>query len=225
MSQIPALKMTPKVSVIMPSFLGDYPNAASNRAYKFIRAVQSFSWQTYRNCELVIVADGCTITRDIYYDTIVKSKIPGIKYTWLDKQPLFSGRVRNTGILIADGEIICYLDTDDYFEKDHIQKMVEWFQERFHPWLYFDDQVAVKAGDSSYSTISEKRRRENKFLQGRIGTSAIIHRKNIKSRWKDGYGHDWEFVNDLYKESGNVEVYAPTANGYVVCHIPGQIDL
>jgi glycosyltransferase involved in cell wall biosynthesis len=54
-----------KASVIMASFLGDYPNAASNRDKKLIRAVNSFINQSYENKELVIVSDGCTKTYEI----------------------------------------------------------------------------------------------------------------------------------------------------------------
>lgn len=209
----------PKVSVIMASYLGDYPNAATNRPAKLYRAVKSFQEQTYRNCELIIVADGCEQTKDFYRNIIAPSGVPGIKYTWLDKQPMFSGRVRETGILIADGELICYLDTDDYFERDHIEKIIQQFpNDKIFKWMYFDDLVLTNANHL------EKRRRVNKFSEGRVGTSAIVHRKEVKARWRNGYGHDWDFIRDLYKEQGNTEVYANAPNGYVVCHIPGQVD-
>ena len=51
-----------KFSVIMASYLGNYPGCANNREAKFIRSVKSFLNQSYDNKELIIVSDGCEIT-------------------------------------------------------------------------------------------------------------------------------------------------------------------
>ena len=49
-----------KISIIMQSYLGDYPNARANPEEGFIRAVYSVINQTVSNWELIIVADGCS---------------------------------------------------------------------------------------------------------------------------------------------------------------------
>lgn len=92
----------------MPSFLGHYQNAATDRERKFERAIESFLKQDYPNKQLVIVSDGCEIT-----NSIVKSKFnhDSIKLVSLDKQPLFSGLVRQLGIDNCNGDIVTYLDS------------------------------------------------------------------------------------------------------------------
>ena len=67
-----------KISVIMPSFLSQYDGCAKNREQKFIRAVDSFIAQTYNDKELVIVADGCLKTKNLYEQ--LYSKNPDIKF-------------------------------------------------------------------------------------------------------------------------------------------------
>ena len=52
-----------KITVIMPSYLGEYPTAASNREVKFRRAVESFLIQELG--KLIIIADGCQKTLEI----------------------------------------------------------------------------------------------------------------------------------------------------------------
>ena len=58
-----------KISVVMPSFLGDYEidqnKSASNREFKLERAIDSFLMQIHRDSELIIVSDGCEKTCDI----------------------------------------------------------------------------------------------------------------------------------------------------------------
>ena len=51
-----------RIAVVMPSFLGDYTNAAKNREEKFLRAVNSVRTQSYDNKLLVVVSDGCLDT-------------------------------------------------------------------------------------------------------------------------------------------------------------------
>ena len=94
----------------MPSYLGDYPNAASNREQKLPRAIESFLVQGIG--ELIIIADGCEKTAQI------ASKYP-VKLITIDKQPPFSGTPRNTGIQEAQYDYIAYLDNDDVFGPRH----------------------------------------------------------------------------------------------------------
>lgn len=111
-----------KVSVIMPSYLGEYPGAAKNRDKKFVRAVNSFINQTYQDKELIIVADGCTLTYELYMQHF--SSHDNIKITMIPKQPPYSGEMRNEGLRMATGDLITYLDSDDVAGPKHIETIV-----------------------------------------------------------------------------------------------------
>ena len=106
-----------KFSIIMPSYLGDYPNSATDKEDKLIRAIESVLQQTYKNWELIIIADGCDKTINLlkkYFKTIDKNK--DIVLYLVPKQKIWSG-VRNFGIQKATGDYIIYLDIDDYYSK------------------------------------------------------------------------------------------------------------
>lgn len=198
----------------MPSFLGDYPNAAKNREVKLRRAIISFLEQSYWRRELIIVSDGCDLTDKAYNILSNQLSTPIVKHVRLEKQPLFAGAVRNAGIQAASGDIIAYLDTDDIILPDHCMRIVEQFGE--NDWVYYDDYVATE------SLLRENAVRGNHPEFGHIGTSSIAHKKDLNIEWCDGYGHDWKFVEDLMATSQKYQKISGA--GYVVCHVADRCD-
>ena len=151
------------ISVIMASYLGDYPGAASNREAKLERAIASFLKQNIG--ELIIVADGCEKTVDIV-KTYPNSNIKLIES---DKQPLFSGKVRQAGIEHASCDWTCYLDSDDEFADGHLQTLLNNIDST-HEWYYWDDTLVNTKRSCAVAIY-------------RIGTSCIMHRKDTKAIW------------------------------------------
>jgi glycosyltransferase involved in cell wall biosynthesis len=201
-----------KISVICASYLGDYLGAAKNREKKYIRAVNSFINQTYDNKELIIVSDGCEKTKKIYEENWTNNK--NIKLVMIPKQSILSGNVRNAGLMLADGDIITYLDNDDVIGKTHLQTIVEQFDK---DWVYYDDYLVL---DNTFKNF-EKRWVQPKY--GKIGTSSISH-MNPKNcdllkdlKWSDGYGHDYMFVLSLI-QSGTEFKKLNKNPQYLVCH-------
>lgn len=112
-----------KISVIMQTYLGDYPGSRSHAREKFVRAVNSFLAQTHPEKELIIVSDGCAFAKRIY--ELVYTSNPAIKFVWIDPEQkkktyeksdgklFFRGYPKSVGIQHSTGDIICYLDSDD----------------------------------------------------------------------------------------------------------------
>ena len=173
------------VSVIMASYLGDYPNRANNPEKKFVRAVKSFLSQTYEDKELIIVADGCDITEKLY-NTYFSTE-NNIKFIKIEKQPIYSGECRNAGIRIASGDVISYLDNDDVLGKKHLEIIMNEFTDDVD-FVYYNDFL-VRSAD--FKVLFK---RINKLSYGYIGTSAITHRNVEWLKWTTGYGHDWVFI-------------------------------
>jgi len=181
----------PKVSVIMASYLSAYPGGAYNRDKKFIRAVNSFKKQTYKNIELIIVSDGCQLTIDLY-NKYFSSDI-NIKLIQIPKQQLYSGEMRNIAFQLADGDIISYLDSDDILGPNHIQKIVEQFDLDNYDFVFYNDYLVL---DSTFKKL-QMRIVEPRWAS--IGTSSISHKnlKELNNCWSEGYGHDWLFIFKL----------------------------
>jgi glycosyltransferase involved in cell wall biosynthesis len=90
----------PKVSVIIPVYNSpDYVG----------QAVESVLSQTYRDCEIIVVDDGSTDNTR----TALEPYLDHIQYVYQDNQG--SAAARNRGIRQAKGELIAFLDADDFF--------------------------------------------------------------------------------------------------------------
>jgi glycosyltransferase involved in cell wall biosynthesis len=206
-----------KISVIMPSYLGEYDGCASDRENKFVRAIHSFLENSIEEKELIIIGDNCEITerliKEHFKHELIIEKI--IFHQFRKKQKLFSGSLRSKGIELSKGEYISYLDTDDILGKNHLSVIFNQAKSNNLDWAYFNDYLNTDAG-----LITKK----VELKKDSIGTSSIIHRKDKKINWDkcDGYGHDFKFIERLIKWSDNKDkIYGAT---YIICHIPNQID-
>ncbi len=93
------------VSVIIPSY---------NRFEYLTNAINSVLNQTYKNFEIIVVNDAST--QKEYYDNVFEDKVNfvNLKENQTQKYPgLGPGKVRNSGIDIAKGKYLAFLDDDD----------------------------------------------------------------------------------------------------------------
>ena len=116
-----------KISVVMQSYLGEYPGSRKQPELKFVRAVHSFLSQKHDDKELIIVSDGCDKTKELYER--LYSHDPRIKLCYLARKNMkrmyevekvgdtvvkyYRGMPRRLGCSIAEGDVITYMDSDD----------------------------------------------------------------------------------------------------------------
>jgi glycosyltransferase involved in cell wall biosynthesis len=102
-----------KISVITPSLNSE----------KFIqRAIDSVVQQDYTNIEHVVI-DGASSDQTV---NILKSN-PHVK--WVSEPDTGQSNAMNKGFVLSSGEIIVYLNADDYFYPDTFTPVVEAFDE------------------------------------------------------------------------------------------------
>jgi len=108
---------TPLVSIIIPTY---------NRPELLERACNTAYQQSYNNIEIIVVDDNSPTD----YSEVLSSLEPlNIKYI---KRDLNGGgsAARNTGIDIAKGEFIAFLDDDDLWHEKKIEKQVASLSEK-----------------------------------------------------------------------------------------------
>lgn len=105
----------PKVSVIIPAF---------NRAHLLSRAIQSVINQTFQDFEIIIVDDAST---DKTEDVVKSFKDNRIIYLWNNRNQ-GSNASRNIGLKHASGEFIAFLDSDDEWLPEKLDKQLNVFK-------------------------------------------------------------------------------------------------
>ncbi|MFM6994700.1 MAG: hypothetical protein ACKOWO_06260, partial [Sediminibacterium sp.] len=119
------------------------------------------------------------------------------------------------GIFNAKGEIIIYLDVDDYWGTDHLKIVNDNFKK--NDWVIFNDWIYNKKADTW-------KERPVRISMGQCGTSNVAHRRSLDVYWtNDSYLHDYVLLKALTGVSNHF-IQIPTAQ-YYVCHIPNAYDV
>lgn len=103
------------VSVIMPTF---------NREKTILRAINSILQQTYKDIEIIIVDDCSTDNTQKVVESLNNNNITYIKQ---DKNR-GACAARNEGIKLAKGEYIAFLDSDDEWLPEKVEKQIDFLQ-------------------------------------------------------------------------------------------------
>ncbi|MCC9599513.1 glycosyltransferase family 2 protein [Stieleria sp. JC731] len=106
----------PSVSVVIPAY-----NASATIA----RAVDSCLSQTVRPFEVIVIDDGSTD------DLAAVLKSYGSDVKLIHQQNARTAAARNRGLESAQGEFVAFLDADDYWEPEKLQRQLDVIDE--HP--------------------------------------------------------------------------------------------
>ncbi len=142
------------VSVIMPTY---------KRSDMLGRAIDSILNQTYKNVEIIVVDDNNpdtdwrSITEEKMQKYIGEERVKYIKHDHNKN----GAAARNTGLKAAKGEIITFLDDDDYYRPDKIEKQVNYLHANKHHHAVYcgwhrdgNDFIPNGEGDLSYGILS-----------------------------------------------------------------------
>ena len=102
-----------KFSIIMPVY---------NSCTSLEKSINSILNQNFQNWELIAVDDGST---DNSYDILKKYNAKDSRIKCYTKKNSGPGNTRNYGIDKASGDYIAFLDSDDYYELDFLDKVNE----------------------------------------------------------------------------------------------------
>lgn len=148
-------QIPPLISVIIPTY---------NRRVKVVRAVNSLLQQTYHPIEIIVVDDGSS---DGTVSHLQKSFGKRIKLLALPHSG-HPNRARNAGINAATGDYIAFLDSDDCYLPEKLEKQISFLQSNpQYDLVYCDMKMVNDKGNLIADSWFEDR---DRMRQGNIFT-------------------------------------------------------
>lgn len=142
--------MKDKVSVIIPVY--NVPDQMLDRC------IESIIGQSYQNTEIVIVNDG-TCQSNL---KIISKYKNNKKIIILNKENGGLSSARNFGFEHSSGDWVCFVDGDDWLEKDTLSSVIDS--------VYQEDEIVC------FGTVKEYRKREFKYnFNGIFNNKDIFH--------------------------------------------------
>lgn len=129
-----------KASVVIPTY---------NRAYILREALESVLAQSYEDFEILVVDDGST---DNTLEIIQNLHCERIHYIRHERNRGCSASY-NTGIRAAEGELITFLDSDDLWKPEYLERQVSFFSRHPEASVVFTDTEVV-GGDEPIVSLS-----------------------------------------------------------------------
>jgi glycosyltransferase involved in cell wall biosynthesis len=148
--------------------------------------INSLNSQTYKNIEIIFFDDNSKdnsvdVIKNFTNVKIIQNKIQ-TEYGSLNQMNAFKKSVH-----LSTGDIIFFLDSDDYFKKDKVEKIINYFLEHKNKKIVFDFPTIIKENEKF--NVKKKNNVFNTYWGYIHPTSCISIRK--------------EFINEIFHKTVN----------------------
>ena len=169
----------PEISIIMPAF---------NAEKTIEESIRSVLAQSYRDFELLIIDDCSTDSTCDIVSSLIEPESKAELYRLEENSG--TAYARNYGISVAKGKWIAFLDSDDLWKEEKLQKHIDFIQETGAIISYTATSFIAFDGKPYKYVMRAKYRFTYKKLLRRnlMSCSSVIVRKDIISRVQMGSG-------------------------------------
>lgn len=178
------------VSVVIPAY---------NASETILSCINSVLKQTYPNLEIIIIDDGSIDNTFSLVKSFIKEN--NLSNVFVESQTNSGpSAARNRGIMMAKGEYIAFLDSDDSWAYDKIEKQVRFFHE-YKDAVLVGTLVENKVCKRIIEYVSFKRLLlKNCFPTPTVMCRSFIFKKflfNTKQKYSEDY-RLWLQIAELY---------------------------
>lgn len=121
----------PKVSIIIPTY---------NRAAMVREAIESVLDQSYTDWELIVVDDGSTDDTG----AALASFSPHLTYVYQEHKGVSAAR--NRGAVLAQGEYLAFLDSDDLWLRHKLRRQMEFMALHPEARICYTEEIWIRRG-------------------------------------------------------------------------------
>ena len=172
--------MQPLISVIVATYKHDD---------MLLRALNSLASQTYKNFEIIVVDDNANEEYNSRVNDVItrfRQENENIKLNYIvNKTNLGSAKTRNVGIDASNGEYVTFLDDDDLYLPENLEKQVENMLKTGADYgltdiiLYYDDESLCEQRIRNYIKSYKKEDLIRYHLRYHLsGTDTLIFKKD-----------------------------------------------
>lgn len=122
-------------SIVVPTF---------NRRELLPTAVESVVTQTWTEWELIVVDDGSTDDTAALF----RQRFTDPRIHYFHQPNRGKSQARNRGLELAKGDYICFLDSDDYFRNDHLERLSSAIRAHHFPVAVFRTGMETRTLDN-----------------------------------------------------------------------------
>lgn len=178
------------ISVVIPTF---------NRARTLRRAILSVLSQTWDSFELIVVDDGSTDETVSVLQEMKQELLPKQQWTILTQKNSGVSRARNLGASASRGEWIAFLDSDDEWVCDKLNRQMIWSRQHPDVDIIYTDEKWIRNG-----RVIQKKKKHTKMgghillpclKECFIGCSTVLLKKTLWSDYK-GFREDFPVCED-----------------------------
>ncbi len=162
-----------KISIIIPAY----------NVEKYLeQCVKSLFAQSYSNIEIIIVDDGSKDNTGLLADELANQDS---RVLVIHQKNAGLPAARNAGLRIASGEMIMFLDADDWLEKDACEVAVEYMQTEQAELVIFEHYK-----EYSNKRVWHKSLEKSKLIYNKYGNQQFfIYDMRMITAWGKLYSH------------------------------------
>ena len=169
------MKETPLISVIIPVY---------NYARYLGEAIESVLGQTYQNLEVIVVDDDSTDQSGEVAESFAGR---GVRYCRQDHAGI--GPARNKGVELAEGDFLAFLDADDRWPEEKLERQLRAFENDPALEMVFGQALQLQNGPAWEAGVRDKNPAVASAVPGMVAGTMLIKR--------DAFSRVGEFPGEL----------------------------
>ena len=193
----------PRVSVIIPAY---------NAGDRVCEAIESAAAQTYSDFEIIVVDDGSTD------DTERKVKRFGGRVRYLRQENQGVSAARNFGIRASGGEYVAFLDADDLWNRDKLERQVPALESDARVGLVCSDWTLEVKGTVIPSVLSTRPAVRSGYLFREVVRNAFVLTSTVIVRRR--YLEDVGGFDERFPTAEDQDLWLRISYHHLVAFVP-----